>query len=184
MIGEIRDTETAQTAVHAANSGHLILATVHAATATGAIQSMRSLGVHPHFLATSLRGIISQRLLRTLCPCCKVSFDLTTAPETFQDVQPMLEAGEGTRLFAPKGCPDCHQSGYAGRTGIFEVLSVTRSLRDLISDARPAREIRARATADGLLEFRSAALLKVARGQTSTEEIFRVLPAEHLLLEE
>ena len=76
MIGEVRDAETADIAVRAANSGHLVLATIHAPVAAGAIQSMRALGVHPHFLSTALRGIVSQRLVRTLCTHCKVSFDL------------------------------------------------------------------------------------------------------------
>ena len=90
MIGEIRDKETAQIAVHAANSGVLVFATLHAATAPGAIQSIRSLGTHPHFLATSLRGVIAQRLVRTLCPRCRTTFDLTDAPHTFDDVRKWL----------------------------------------------------------------------------------------------
>src|SRR5207253_2018522 len=87
MIGEIRDHETAETAVRAANSGHLVFATIHAPVAAAAVQSIRSLGVHPHFLSTSLRGAISQRLVRTLCPACKTSFDLAYAPHTFDEVR-------------------------------------------------------------------------------------------------
>ena len=99
MVGEIRDTETAETAVRAANSGHLVLATIHAPIAAGAVQSMRGLGVHPHFLATSLLGVISQRLVRTLCEQCKVSFDLSMAPHTFDEVRPWLTPEEGHKLF-------------------------------------------------------------------------------------
>src|SRR5262249_39455485 len=85
MIGEIRDEETAKTAVRAANSGMLVLATLHAPSASGAIQSMRSLGSNPHFLSTSLRGVVAQRLVRTLCPHCRISFDISDAPHTFDD---------------------------------------------------------------------------------------------------
>ena len=180
MIGEIRDEETARTAVHAANSGILVFATIHAPAASNAVQSLRSLGVHNHFLATSLRGVVSQRLLRTLCDC-KTSFDLSDAPYTFDDVRPMLGDGEGRTLFAARGCAACHGTGYASRAGVFEVMRVSRTIRDLISDNAPTHAIRAAASREGMLEFRQAALLKVARGQTSTEEMFRVIPTEVLV---
>ena len=185
MIGEIRDPETADTAVRAANSGHLVLATIHASIAVGAVQSMRSLGVNPHFLASGLRGILSQRLVRTLCPQCKVAIDLSHAPRTFDEVRPWLKPEEGHALHAAKGCPACQQIGYAGRTGVFEVLPVTSSLRLLISDGGTTGQIREEALKNaGMIEFRQGALLKVARGITSLEEVFRVIPSEHLNLEE
>ncbi|HUB25117.1 MAG TPA: GspE/PulE family protein, partial [Tepidisphaeraceae bacterium] len=169
MIGEVRDAETADTAVRAANSGHLVFATVHAPVAAAATQSMLSLGIHPHFLSTSLRGIVSQRLVRTLCPDCKSSFDLSDAPHTFDEIRQWLAPGEGTKLYASRGCPKCQQTGYCGRTGIFEVMPITQTLRGLIAEGRPSREIRAAAIKDKMLEFRQAALLKVAKGITSTE---------------
>jgi type II secretory ATPase GspE/PulE/Tfp pilus assembly ATPase PilB-like protein len=181
MIGEIRDEETAKTAVHAANSGILVFATVHAPAASNAVQSLRSLGVHNHFLGASLRGVLSQRLLRTLCPSCKTTFDLSDAPHTFDAVRPMLGNEEGRALYAARGCPSCSGTGYAGRTGAFEVMPVSRAIRDLISDGAPTRDIRETAVREGMLEFRQAALLKVARGQTSTEEMFRVIPTEVLV---
>jgi type II secretory ATPase GspE/PulE/Tfp pilus assembly ATPase PilB-like protein len=181
MIGEIRDAETAQTAVHAANSGQLVFATIHAPAAANAVQSMRSLGVHTHFLATGLRGVIAQRLVRTLCPKCKSSFDLAEAPHTFDEVRPWLSESEGKALYAPVGCEACGGTGYAARSGVFEVLTVSKAVRNLISDNRPTREIRDQAMAEKMLNFRQAALLKVAHGETSTEEVFRVIPSEHLL---
>ena len=184
MVGEIRDAETAQTAVHAGNSGILVLATIHAPAAAGAVQSMRSLGVHSHFLSTSLRGVIAQRLVRTFCMKCRQAFDLGDAPHTFDEVKQWLAPGEGKMLYAPKGCDACAMEGYAGRTGVFEVMPITRNLRNLISDGKPARDIRTKAVEEGMLEFRHAALLKVARGETSTEEVFRVIPSEHLMLED
>jgi len=183
MVGEIRDTETAETAVRAANSGHLVFATMHAPVAAAAVQSMRGLGVHPHFLSTCLRGIVSQRLVRTLCPHCKVTFDLSIAPHTFDEVRPWLGSEEGAMLYASKGCAACQMQGYASRTGVFEVLKITRGIRDLIADAKPVRAIRDAAASEKMLSFRQAALLKVAQGVTSTEEVFRVIPSEHLLEE-
>jgi type II secretory ATPase GspE/PulE/Tfp pilus assembly ATPase PilB-like protein len=186
MIGEIRDEETARTAVHAANSGVLVLATIHAPSAPGAIQSMRSLGVQSHFLSTALRGCVSQRLVRTFDMNTRVAFDLGAAADAdpFEEVRKWLGPNEGRTLYGPGAAESNQMSGYAGRTGVFEVMPVTRNIRNLISDGKPVREIRARAAEEGMLEFRQAALLKVARGETSTEEVFRVIPAEHLLLED
>src|SRR5258706_14246986 len=103
MIGELRAAETADTAVRAANSGHLVLATIHASQAPGAIQSMRGLGVHPHFLSTSLRGVLAQRLVRTLCPKCRFTSDLADAPHTFDEIRPWLAPDEGRASYAAKG---------------------------------------------------------------------------------
>ncbi len=183
MLGEIRDTETATTAVHAANSGMLVLATIHAPSAAGAVQSMRALGANNHFLATSLLGVVSQRLVRTLCASCRESIDLSDAT-TFEEIRPMLADTEGRSLSSPRGCAECAQSGYAGRTGVFEVMNITREIRNLIGDNGSTRELRAAALGQKMPDFRQAALLKVARGITSTEEIFRVIPAEHLLIED
>lgn len=184
MVGEIRDEETARIAVRAANSGMLVFATLHAASAPGAVQSMLSLGAHPHFLAQSMRGVVAQRLVRTLCADCRMSFDVSDAPHTFDAVRPWLAENEGKTLYAPRGCENCTQSGYSGRTGVFEVMPISRSLRAMISEAKSMREIRDKAIAEKMLEFRSSALLKVARGQTSTEEVFRVIPSEHMLMDE
>jgi type II secretory ATPase GspE/PulE/Tfp pilus assembly ATPase PilB-like protein len=184
MLGEIRDPETADTAVRAANSGHLVMATVHAPTAAGAIQSMRALGVNSHFLSTALRGVVSQRLVKTLCPKCKVSFDLSAAPHTFDDVKRWLTPAEGGELFASPGCEHCGGAGYAARTGLFEVMPITRELRDLISEGHSTADIRARAVEEDMLEFKQVGLIKIAQGQTSIEEILRVIPTEHLSADE
>jgi type II secretory ATPase GspE/PulE/Tfp pilus assembly ATPase PilB-like protein len=184
MIGEIRDPETAGIAIRAANSGHLVLATIHATAAAGAVQSMRALGVHSHFLATALRCVVAQRLVRTLCPQCKTSFDLADAPHTFAEISHLLAPGEGKLLWAAAGCKACQMTGYAARTGVFELMPITREVRHLISENAPVRDLRARAAQDGMLEFRHAALLKVAHGETSTEEVFRAIPTEHLIAED
>jgi len=181
MIGEVRDAETAQTAVHAANSGVLVFATVHSPAGPGAIQSMLSYGVNPQFLAASLRGVVAQRLVRTLCPDCRVSFDISDGPMTFEEIRPLLAPDQGQKLWAAAGCDKCDQSGYTGRTGVFEVMPISSDMRRVISDARPARDIREVSLAEKMLTFRQAALLKVATGQTCTEELFRVIPPEQLL---
>jgi type II secretory ATPase GspE/PulE/Tfp pilus assembly ATPase PilB-like protein len=184
MLGEIRDDETADTAVRAANSGHLVMATVHAPTAAGAVQSMRALGVNSHFLSTALRGVVSQRLVRTLCPNCRISFDLSSAPQTFEDVARWLAPGEGSELWAAQGCEHCADAGYSSRTGLFEVMPVTRAMRDLISEGATTSDIRGKAVEADMLEFKQAGLIKVAQGHTTVEEILRVIPTEHLSLEE
>jgi type II secretory ATPase GspE/PulE/Tfp pilus assembly ATPase PilB-like protein len=184
MVGEIRDEETAKTVVHAANSGTLVFATLHAPAAPAAVQSLRNLGAHPHFLAASLRGVVSQRLVRTLCPSCRTTLDIGDAPYAFEEIKSQLTSGEGRTLYGATGCTKCNLTGYASRTGVFEVMPVTPGLRELIANAKPARELRDKAVAEGMIQFRQAALLKVARGQTTIEEVFRVIPSEHLLLED
>jgi general secretion pathway protein E len=184
MIGEIRDPETAGIAIRAANSGHLVLATIHAVAAAGAIQTMRALDVHPHFLATALRCIVAQRLVRTLCTQCRTAFDLADAPHTFDEVRHLLSPNEGKVLWAARGCKVCLQTGYAARAGVFEIMTVSRAIRNLISEGRTVREIRAKAAEEKMLDFRQAALLKVAAGATSPEEVFRAIPTEHLVADD
>ena len=184
MIGEIRDEETARTAVHAANSGMLVFATLHAPSAPARsnrceVWACRRISWGHRFAAWS-----AQRLVRTLCPRCKVGFDLSDAPHTFDDVRPWLSADEGRMLFAPKGCPECNLSGYAARSGIFEVMPISKDMRELISSGALPRDIRGEAIKEKMPEFRQTAMLKVARGETSTEEVFRVIPTEHLMMED
>lgn len=178
MIGEIRDVETAQTAVRAAASGHLVLTTLHASVATAAIHAMLRLKVHPHLLAMSLLGVVSQRLLRTLCPKCRKPSE-PPLPGLFADIQGRLEPGDGQHLYAAVGCPECYMSGYAARTGVFEMLSVSEELRQLIDERATTRAVRQKAIEEGLIEFRHSALVKVAKGQTSIEEVIRVMPGEY-----
>jgi type II secretory ATPase GspE/PulE/Tfp pilus assembly ATPase PilB-like protein len=180
MIGEIRDPETADIAVRAANSGHLVLSTVHAPVAAGVIPSILNLGVHPHFLANCLLGAIAQRLVRTLCPYCKLVFDISDSPHSFDDVKPLLEPGQGDRLYGPKGCPQCRMLGFGGRTGVFEMMATTPAIRQLIIERQPLQVIRQKACEEGLVEFRQTAMVKVARGETCVEEVFRAIPPEYL----
>ena len=183
MVGEVRDETTAETAVRAANSGHLVLATLHAPVAAGAIASMLNLGVHPHFLASSLLGVVSQRLVRTLCPECRVRIDLDVAPDTFKEVQRYLDPGQGDCMYGARGCAGCRQIGFVSRTGVFEVLTVSPAIRRLILDRQPTQVINKKAVEEGLIPFRLSALLRVAQGVTSIEDVFRAVPSEHLGLD-
>lgn len=184
MIGEIRDPITAETAVRAAKSGQLVFATLHAATAPAAIESMLAMDVHPHFLATSLLGIVAQRLVRMLCPMCRVPVDISESPQTFDELRRWLAPGQGQFIYSSVGCGMCRFDGYAGRTGVFEVLRVSQDIRQLIARRRTVREIRDQAIKEGMIDVRRSALLKVAEGVTSMEEVMRVIPAEQLLPDE
>jgi type II secretory ATPase GspE/PulE/Tfp pilus assembly ATPase PilB-like protein len=180
MIGEIRDEETAATSVRAANSGHLVLATLHSPVAAGAIQSLRALGANPYFLSSCILGVIAQRLVRSLCPKCRVAYDITESPETFEAIESLLEPGLGSFIYGPSGCEACRHQGYQGRAGVFEIMTFNRTLRQMILQERAAEELQQEAIKAGMIEFHRAALLKVAQGITSTEEMLRELPAEYL----
>ena len=183
MIGEIRDEETAATSVRAANSGHLVLATLHAPVAAGAIQSLRALGANPYFLSSCLLGVLAQRLVRTLCMNCRVAYDISEAPETFAEIQSIMEPGLGGFLYGPGGCEQCRKQGYSGRAGVFELMTFSHTLRKLVFAECDAHQIQQEAIRHGMIEFRRSALLKVAQGITTTEEVLRELPAEYLGLE-
>ncbi len=181
MVGEIRDPITAETAVRAANSGHLVYATLHAPIAAGAIESLLALGVAPHFLATSLLGVISQRLVRTLCPQCKQPLDVSRSRQLFEPVRRWLDDDQGEEIFAAVGCDHCHQEGYTGRTGLFEIMRMSRKLRSMVAKGRSTRQIHETALDQGMLELRAAGLLKVAAGVTTIDELARVVPAERVV---
>jgi len=184
LLGEIRDEETALTAIRAASSGHLVLASLHAPVASAALQSMLALKSNAYFLSSCLLGVIAQRLVRTLCENCRVAFDVTEAPETFQGIQEQLAPGEGEAIYGPTGCEECNGLGYSGRTGIFEIMTLSQRLRKLIKNKSSREEIEAAAIEGGMLEFQRAAMIQVARGVTSAEEILRDVPPEYLGLED
>src|SRR5262249_29481024 len=163
MVGEIRDAETATTAVRAANSGHLVLATTHAPIAAAAVQSMLSLGVHPHHLASCLLGVVAQRLVRTLNPGTRISYDASMMGPMFADVQRYLEPGQGQVIYGPSP-PSATTLPYLSRTGVFEVMPVSQALRTMIAAQAPPEQIRQKAIEDGMIGVRQAALLAVARG--------------------
>jgi type II secretory ATPase GspE/PulE/Tfp pilus assembly ATPase PilB-like protein len=179
MIGEMRDDAIAQTAVWASNSGTTMLSTIHAPCAAGAVQSLRGFAIAPAFIASSLRASISQRLVRTLCPACQQLEEMGHSAEVhklMEEIKAFLPGGYATTRFSAKGCEQCHHTGYAGSTAVYEVMPMTDAIRDQVMENRSTREIHTTATKEGMLTLRQAALLKLAQGRTTVEEVRRVVP--------
>ena len=173
MVGEVRDAETAQQAVQAALTGHLVLTTLHTSDAVGAVARLRDLGVPGFLIAATLTGVVAQRLVRGVCPNCAEDVLLTADQVAELGVRhPEEHAG---RLIARKGvgCPKCRYTGYFGRTGIYEILSVNHRLRHLIAEGATPEVLARTARQDGLRTLREHAVLKVASGATSFEEAMR-----------
>ncbi len=168
MIGEIRDLETAQIAVQASLTGHLVLATLHTNDATSAVTRLIDMGIEPFLLASSLRGVLAQRLVRCLCTHCRTQRTATPADHELLGVSP------GQTLYAPAGCAQCTQTGYNGRTGIYELLEVNAVLASLIHDNQPENLIRDTALDYGLRLLRNDGRRLLADGRTSPEELLRV----------
>jgi type II secretory ATPase GspE/PulE/Tfp pilus assembly ATPase PilB-like protein len=174
MIGEIRDLATAETAVRAANSGQLVFATLHAPVASAALQSMLGLGIPAHVLCTSLLGVIGQRLMRTVSPKTRVAMDMSHAPQMFDEVRQWLSTDEGRMIYAAASS-EPHE-GYDGRTGLFEIMSMTPAIRAALTQLQPASTIAQKAIEEGMMDFRRAALVKIAQGVTTFDEMCRVVP--------
>lgn len=175
MVGELRDAMAAETAVRAANSGQLVFATLHAPVAVGAVQSLLGLGVHPHFVSSSLLGVISQRLVRTLSSYNRTQLDLSHAPRTFEDIKRWLDPNVTPQAYAAVRGAD-GEDIYTGRTAVFELLSLAATMRQMIAEGRPFGDLAEKALEDGMLDFHRASLVKVAQGLTSFDEILRVIP--------
>lgn len=171
MIGEVRDTETAEAVVRAANSGRLVLATTHASNAAAAVETLVALGAHPHFLARSFRGAIAQTLVRRTCPYCAVPLNETGDAELLADVRPLMRTDEQATLSLGRGCPHCRHTGYRGRAGVFEVLVADAHIRQLISQGAPAQETYEHAVQGGMLTIAQAGKLAALRGLTTIEEL-------------
>ena len=167
MVGEIRDLETAEIAVQASLTGHLVLSTLHTNSAVGAVTRLQDMGIEPFLLSSSLLGVLAQRLVRLLCPHCKTAHDLTAAERD------MIGVSHGQTVFRPVGCEQCNQTGYRGRTGIYELVVVDDTLREMIHDraSEQALERHARLATPGI---RSDGWRKVLAGETSIEEVLRV----------
>jgi len=171
MVGETRDAETADIAVHAALTGHLVLTTLHTNTAAGALTRLVDMGVEPFLLASTVRGVVGQRLVRVLCPRCKAPH-----PPTREQAHAFTANGMAApdALFRPVGCDHCGNSGYAGRVGIFELLPVDESLRALIIGREPTGTIERAARQGGMRTMVEDGLAKAAAGVTTVEEVGRV----------
>ena len=174
MVGEIRDLEAAQMAVQAALTGHLVLSTLHTNDAASAVTRLLDLGV-PHYLIQNvLIGIMAQRLVRTLCPHCKEAGQIDDALWEAMTRPWPLPKPETIR--APRGCPECRNTGYLGRVGLYELLTITPELRRLLRPDMDADELRRRAGTQGMRPLRISAALQIAAGLTTFEEVVQVLP--------
>ena len=172
LVGEIRDRETAEIAIHSALTGHMVLSTLHTNDAAGAIARLLEMGVEEYLLPSSLTGVLAQRLVRTICKDCSAPREISPA---FRE-EILREAGfvaEGD-IRTGKGCEACGGTGFRGRTGIFELLPVTGKIRELILKRADAGAIRACAVADGMVLLRENGWEKVRRGVTTIEEVVRV----------
>jgi general secretion pathway protein E len=168
MIGEIRDLETAQIAVQASLTGHLVLATLHTNDSVSAVTRLIDMGVEPFLLASTLRGVLAQRLVRCLCPACRVAHPTSAADrENFGLPLP-------AQLWSAEGCPECARTGYRGRSGIYELFSVSPELAQLIHDSAAEAVIRDAARQLGLSMLREDGVRHLGAGTTSFEELLRV----------
>ncbi|CAN5839591.1 hypothetical protein BH11PLA1_BH11PLA1_18970 [soil metagenome] len=170
MLGEIRDQETAVTAVQAALTGHLVLSTLHTNDAPSSITRLVNIGLEPFLVAAAVNGVLAQRLLRKLCSNCKVEKEPSDDMKEFLTLQGM----DASQLWSSKGCDKCRNTGYSGRVGIYELLLVDDQLRDFIVRSPNVAELRRLCTERGMTTLRADGLKKAAAGKTSVEEVLRV----------
>lgn len=171
MVGEIRDRETAEIAVQAALTGHLVLSTLHTNDAVGALSRMMDMGVEPYLLSSALAGVVGQRLVRGICPACKTTY--LPPPELVEK----YKWPEGTRLTRGKGCPACYDSGYRGRLGIHEILESTDGLQQLMAKNPTKKELQAFTAAEGYQTLFDDGMKRALEGRTTIEEVARVIHA-------
>jgi type IV pilus assembly protein PilB len=170
MVGEIRDDQTARVAVQAALTGHLVLATLHTNDSPGAVARLTDMGIEPYLLSAAFNGAVAQRLARTICASCATKYFPTE--DVLRDANLLDHVGRPFRKGG--GCSRCHNSGFAGRCGVYEVFEVTPELRRMIHHGRPTHELRAKMKDTGALTLREEGVLLAVDGRTSLEEILRV----------
>lgn len=177
LVGEIRDKETVEIAVQASLTGHLVFSTVHTNDAPSTFTRLADMGVEPFLIASSVIAVQAQRLVRLLCKTCKQPMQASP----LQLRQLGIADAQGAQVFAPKGCPDCSNLGYSGRRGIFELVSVTDDVRDLVMANANSSDIRRAALKDGMRTLRMDGAHKVLTGETSIEEVLRVTQDDNLM---
>ena len=173
LVGEIRDSETAQIAVKASLTGHLVLATLHTNDAPGTISRLMNMGVEGFLLSSGISGILAQRLARKLCPECKRRTEPPSA--LMKELRASVrDGGQDSAVWEPVGCPSCNHSGYTGRIGVYEMLMITPEIQELIVKGASTQEIRNVAVQQGMQTLRQNALNKLKAGTLSSQEVFRV----------
>ena len=176
LLGEIRDAETAEIAVQAALTGHLVFSTLHTNDAPSAITRLIDMGVKPFLVSASIQAVMAQRLIRVLCTSCREPYDATDVDLRTLSLDPSTHAG--TTLYRPVGCPECEGAGYRGRLGIFELMAMDAPLRELVYNGAATGKIREYArTSGGMSTLTDDGVRKVVQGQTSVAELLRVTAA-------
>ena len=171
LVGEIRDFETAEIAVKAALTGHLVLSTLHTNDAPSTINRLMNMGIEPFLVASSLNLVCAQRLVRRICTACKI--DDPMPPAALVNVGFSPELAETVVPKKGKGCEKCNRTGYKGRVGLYEVMDITEELRELILVGASALELRRKAIEEGMITLRGSGLRKIADGVTTLEEVVR-----------
>lgn len=176
LVGEIRDSETAQIAIQASLTGHLVFSTLHTNSAGATITRLVDMGVEPFLITSSVQAVIGQRLVRTVCPTCRAIVRPT--PEHLDEFDLTMDAIRDKVFYAGEGCHDCGHSGYRGRMGLFELLEMTDQIRELILDHASTDEIQEAASKDGMITMRRDGYMKIAVGLTTFEEVARETPRD------
>ncbi|MBX9795242.1 MAG: GspE/PulE family protein, partial [Burkholderiaceae bacterium] len=176
MVGEVRDLETAEMAIQAALTGHLVFSTLHTNDAASAITRLVDLGVAPYLIGATVIGVLAQRLVRTLCPACKQPDASVTNEDLADFVKPWRLSGKA-QPYKPVGCLECRMTGFRGRTGLYELLSVTDAARACIQPVPDVTKLRQQALQDGMRPLRLAGAMKVAEGVTTLQEVMSATPA-------
>lgn len=175
LVGEIRDTETAELAIQAALTGHHVFSTLHTNSAAGALPRLLDMGMEPFLLASAINAVLGQRILRKICSNCKISF--TPPPEVAENIRfvlgPLAPKGE-IKLFKGQGCNQCNRLGYQGRVGIFEVLIISEKIMRLIFERAATADIEKQAILEGMMTLKQDGYLKAVEGVTTLEEVLRV----------
>jgi type II secretory ATPase GspE/PulE/Tfp pilus assembly ATPase PilB-like protein len=174
MVGEIRDKETAEMAIQAALTGHLVLSTLHTNDATGTISRLADMGVEPFLLTSSLAGVLAQRLVRSICDQCKAPYPPAESLLAYLGLKP----GPDLKFHRGKGCPACRNTGYRGRLALFEFLPMNERIRSLILSGASKAALREEAAEDGMKSLREDGIQKVLEGRTTLEEILRATQTE------
>jgi general secretion pathway protein E len=175
MVGEIRDLATAEMAIQAALTGHLVFSTLHTNDAVGAITRLADLGVPPYLISATVTGVLAQRLVRTLCSNCKARDEGLTR-ETLDELARPWRLSGGVRPYKPVGCLECRHTGYRGRAGLYELLLMTDAVRAAVHPALDIALLRRQAVKDGMRALRLAGAMKVAEGSTTVDEVLRCTP--------
>lgn len=175
MVGEIRDLETAEMAVQASLTGHLVISTLHTNDAPSAVTRLLDLGVPPYLISSTLLGVMAQRLVRTLCPHCKEEHDLEDEAAWKLLTHPW-KGSMPKRVCHPVGCLECRDTGYMGRMGVYESFLVSNQMKELIGTGAPLDQLRRQAYKEGMHSLRLSGAQKVASGFTTIEEVLRVTP--------